>query len=91
MNNTLIIPGNVSVEREIKLPYFCKYGETYCKVESPSKRITVVGYPFHMSIQIHDSVNGSLIAVSDECTEDDFLEALYKVSDYIQKQIPVLQ
>jgi hypothetical protein len=91
MNNTLKVQGSISVEKEITLPYFCKHGQTFYKAESEEMGIVVSAYDFSMGIEVQKKVNSSMVAMSEPCTEDDFLEALYKVSDYIQKQIPVLQ
>jgi hypothetical protein len=79
------------VEKEIALPYFCKRGQSFFKVETENKVIIVDVYDFSRSIAVglpcHQRLN---IAMSEPCTEDEFLEALYKVSDFLQKQIPCI-
>lgn len=82
----MIIKSTVQteVEMEITFPYCCRFGETYLKVISEKKAISVDTYSFSYKIRIGDveSLTG-IIAMSEKCTESEFDKAFDLVFDKI--------
>lgn len=71
-------------EKEIELPYYAKYGETYYKIVSDHNTITVSDYEFSKGIETRNNP-GTLPFSSKSLpiTETEFDDAYSRVLDYL--------
>jgi hypothetical protein len=65
------------IEKEVELPYYCKYGEShFIKLESEVKAVIVHTYGFSYLIEVSNIPNESIISQSEDVSEEEFNEAL---------------
>lgn len=84
-----------TIEREVSLPYFCKYDNPltspqYFKVTEEKVVDVTFGFGNYNSISCYQhGVNDAKIAAGEEITEQEFNEAYHKALFEIGKYVPV--
>lgn len=83
----LTLKGSVEIEKEITLPYFCKYGDSnFIKVESKRKCVIVHTYNFSYLIEVNNSPSVNIISQSTPILEGEFNQAYREVLSKLQNE-----
>jgi hypothetical protein len=83
----LILKGSVEIEKEINLPYFCKYSDNhFIKVVSKYKCVVVQTYSFSFVIEVNNTPHVGIISQSVPIAEEEFNQAFEAALTKIQNQ-----